>query len=67
MIRADPGDHFDGVGYSKLTAGAAGRIENEYVMWGRKEVFAEAVVDSGTADNVNQILHPRIADRMWPY
>ena len=67
MIRADPGDHFDGVGYSKLTAGAAGRIENEYVMWGRKEVFAESVVDSGTADNVNQILHPRIADRMWPY
>lgn len=67
MIRADPGDHFDGVGYSKHTVSAAGRVENEYVMWGRKEIFAESLADSGTADNVNQILHPRVADRMWPY
>ena len=67
MIRADPGDHFDGVGYSKHSVSAAGRVENEYVMWGRKEIFAESMVDSGTADNVNQILHPRIADRIWPY
>ena len=67
MIRADPGDHFDGVGWSKLSFSQAERIENEYVMWGRKEVLAEAQVDSGTGDNRNQILHQRIADQQWPY
>ncbi len=65
MVRADPGDHFDGVGWAKLTAGGP-KVENEYVMW-RKDIFAEAAVDSGTGDNVNQILTPRIADREWPY
>ena len=36
------------------------------MMW-RKDVYAEAQVDSGTGDNDNQILRPRIADQMWPY
>jgi len=67
MIRADPGDHFDGVGWERLTETAAARIENEYVMWGRKEIFADSREDSGAADNVNQILRPRIADRTYPY
>jgi 3',5'-cyclic-AMP phosphodiesterase len=66
MVRADPGDHFDGVGYSRLTMNAANKIENEYVMW-RKDVFGETPYDSGCADNVNQIVHPRIADQEWPY
>jgi hypothetical protein len=75
-VRADPGDHFDGVGWSRLTFGAAGqakarpeggaRLENEYVMW-RKDILAEAPADSGCADNVNQVLHPRVADQAWPY
>ncbi|HSF07535.1 MAG TPA: metallophosphoesterase [Methylomirabilota bacterium] len=65
MVRADPGDHFDGVGWARLTAGGP-RVENEYVMW-RKDIFAEAAVDSGTGDNVNQILQPRVADREWPF
>jgi 3',5'-cyclic AMP phosphodiesterase CpdA len=65
-VRADPGDHFDGVGWSRLGVAAGGRVENEYVMW-RKDVFAEAPEDSGCADNRNQILQPRIADREWPY
>jgi 3',5'-cyclic-AMP phosphodiesterase len=64
MVRADPGDHFDGVGWARLTAGA--KVENEYVMW-RKDIFADAAHDSGTGDNVNQILTPRIADREWPF
>ncbi|HET9463369.1 MAG TPA: metallophosphoesterase [Thiobacillus sp.] len=63
MIRADPGDHFDGVGWSALSMSGAGRVENEYRMW-RKEVFATAPVDSGTGDNSNQVLSPRIADRI---
>jgi hypothetical protein len=68
MVRADPGDHFDGVGWAQLTESDAGRIENEYVMWRKKEdIFAEAPWDSGCADNVNQRLSPRIADREWPY
>ncbi|MGO4302367.1 metallophosphoesterase family protein [Cupriavidus sp. RAF12] len=63
MIRADPGDHFDGVGWSTLTMTAPGRVDNEYKMW-RKTVFADHPADSGTEDNRNQVLSPRIADRM---
>jgi len=65
-VRADPGDPFDGVGYSRHTVSAAGKLENEYVMW-RKDILADAQVDSGCADNINQIVHPRIADQEWPY
>jgi hypothetical protein len=64
MVRADPGDHFDGVGWARLTAGS--QVENEYVMW-RKDIFADAVADSGTGDNFNQVLQPRIVDREWPF
>jgi len=63
MVRADPGDHFDGVGWSALALTAQARVDNEYRMW-RKDVFATAAVDSGTGDNGNQILSPRIADRI---
>ena len=66
MIRVDPGDHFDGVGWNKLTFASSARVENKYMMW-RKEVLASKQVDSGSGDNGNQILHPRIADRQWPY
>jgi len=63
MIRADAGDHFDGVGWSQLTVQTSGRVDNEYKMW-RKAVFADAPDDSGTGDNRNQVLSPRIADRL---
>jgi 3',5'-cyclic-AMP phosphodiesterase len=66
MIRANPGDYFDGVGWAKLNVTAAPKVDYEYMMW-RKDVYAEAQVDSGTGDNDNQILRPRIADQMWPY
>ena len=61
MVRADPGDPFDGVGWSALRAGPGARVENQYMMW-RKDIFASAPVDSGCGDNHNQILHPRLAD-----
>src|SRR3546814_4028922 len=63
MIRADPGDHFDGVGWDSLGFTDQASVENQYMMWGRAEVFAERAVDSGIGDNGNQILHSRIADR----
>jgi predicted MPP superfamily phosphohydrolase len=68
MLRVDPGDHFDGVGWSDLTWGEA-RVENRYVIWPRKpeNILANARHDSGTGDNATQIVHSRIADRMWPY
>lgn len=68
MLRVDPGDHFDGVGWSDLTWGEA-RVENRYVIWPRKpeNIVANARHDSGTGDNATQIVHSRIADRMWPY
>jgi Icc protein len=65
MLRGDPGDHFDAVGWSRLAV--AETVENEYVLWGRKDTFAEAPWDSGTGDNINQTLSPRMADRTWPY
>jgi len=65
-VRVDPGDHFDGVGWGRLTLTAANRVENEYMMW-RKDIFADTAVDSGCGDNGNQIVHPRIADQEWPY
>ena len=69
MVRVDPGDHFDGVGWDEITFTADARVENRYVMWPRKpeEVLATASDDSGTGDNRNQKLRRRIADRMWPY
>lgn len=65
MVRVDPGDPFDGVGWGHATF-SNNRVDNQYKMW-RKEVFAKADVDSGTGDNRNQMLTPRIADRDWPY
>lgn len=62
MLRADPGDHFDGVGWGKLTMTAARRVDYQYMMW-RKDVFGQTQVDSGTGDNINQRLSPRYADR----
>jgi Icc protein len=63
MVRVDPGDHFDGVGWSQLTFDSGKQeIENEYVMW-RKDILATARVDSGAGDNLTQVLAPRIADR----
>jgi len=66
MVRADPGDLFDGLGWGRITMTAESKIDNEYMMW-REDVFADAAVDSGTGDNMNQILSPRLADRIWPY
>jgi calcineurin-like phosphoesterase family protein len=65
MIRVDPGDPYDGVGWSPLSVAANDKIDTEYVMWGRKEVFAQSTEDSFA--NIPEILKPRVADNMWPY
>ncbi|MDD9817099.1 MAG: metallophosphoesterase [Gammaproteobacteria bacterium] len=68
MLRVDPGDHFDGVGWSLIGMDTNGKAANTYKMWRKAEhIFAEATADSGTGDNDNQILSRRIADKMWPY
>lgn len=68
MLRVDPGDHFDGVGWSLIGSDTNGKVENTYKMWRKPEhIIAEAAADSGTGDNGNQILSRRIADKMWPY
>jgi len=67
-LRADPGDHFDGVGWSQLTMSAANKMETEYMMWRKKDhIVADTPWDSGCGDNANQPLTPRIADREWTY
>jgi Icc protein len=65
MIRVDPGDIYDGVGWSKIDVSADDKVDTEYVMWGRKEVFAQSTEDSHA--NIPEILRPRIADNMYPY
>jgi 3',5'-cyclic-AMP phosphodiesterase len=67
QIRTDPGDHFDGVGWSTLDFTDKDRVENEYHIWGREQPLATAEADSGTADNINQRLSSRMADNQWPY
>ena len=66
QVRVDPGDPFDGVGWSRLAIGAKDVVDNEYVMW-RKDLIGEAPWDSGCGDNTNQILSPRLADQLWPH
>jgi 3',5'-cyclic-AMP phosphodiesterase len=63
MVRANPGDHFDGVGWSRVTFDSdKRRVENEYMMW-RKDVLATSAVDAGTGDNPTQVLSRRPAGR----
>jgi calcineurin-like phosphoesterase family protein len=65
MIRVDPGDPYDGVGWSKLNVSDRGKVDAEYIMWGRKEVFIQSPEDSSMYSQ--EILQPRIADKLWPY
>ena len=64
MIRVDPGDHFDGVGWEKIDVSAQDKVDVEYVMW-RKQVLAQTPDDS--AKSISEVLRPRMADNMWPY
>jgi 3',5'-cyclic-AMP phosphodiesterase len=66
MIRADPGDFYDGVGWSQLSMNND-RIENEYIMWGRKQVFATDISGPDSSLSQPEILRGRIADRLYPY
>ena len=65
MIRVDPGDLFDGVGWGKLDVSAQDKVETEYVMWGRKQVFVQSPEDY--SKSIPEVLRPRIADTLWPY
>jgi len=66
MIRVDPGDIYDGVGWGKVDVTAKDEVDVEYVMWGRKEVFARSPEDASKA-SIPEVLRPRIADTIWPY
>jgi 3',5'-cyclic-AMP phosphodiesterase len=65
MIRVDPGDIFDGVGWGKVDVTAQDKVGVEYIMWGRKEILAKSPEDH--TDNIPSVIRPRIADNMWPY
>jgi 3',5'-cyclic-AMP phosphodiesterase len=65
MIRADPGDPYDGVGWEQVSVGKDDRVDTEYVMWGRKEVYAQSPADSSLTHP--QVLRPRVADQIGPY
>ena len=64
MIRVDPGDIYDGVGWGSLTMNND-RVDTEYVMWGRKEVFVQSAADSSLSHH--EILRARIGDNIGPY
>jgi 3',5'-cyclic AMP phosphodiesterase CpdA len=63
MIRVDPGDPFDGVGWSKISSDAGNRFDPQYMMWGRKEVFAQSAADASQSHP--EVLRARIADNGW--
>jgi 3',5'-cyclic-AMP phosphodiesterase len=65
MIRVDPGDHFDGVGWEKIDVSAQDKVDVEYVMWGRKQVFTQSPDDY--SKSIPEVVRPRVADNMWPY
>jgi Icc protein len=66
MIRVDPGDPFDGVGWSPLTFDpGSNKLNAEYTMWGRKENFVQSAADSSLSHH--EILRARIADDIYPY
>jgi Icc protein len=65
MIRVDPGDIYDGVGWGKVDVTDKDKVDVEYVMWGRKEVFAQSPEDA--SKSIPEVLRPRIADSIWPY
>jgi 3',5'-cyclic-AMP phosphodiesterase len=67
QIRTDPGDPYDGVGWSLLTLNDKNRVDTKYYIWGREVISSPAEADDGADDNVNQRLSPRIADNQWPY
>ena len=64
MIRVDPGDMYDGVGWTTLAMNKD-RIDTEYIMWGRKEVFVQSPSDSSLSNA--EVLRPRMADQLGPY
>ena len=65
MIRVDPGDIYDGVGWGRIHSRADMRFDPQYMMWGRKEVFAQSAADSSASHP--EVLRPRIADNGWFY
>ena len=68
MIRVDPGDHFDGVGWETIAVNPDNQVATEdveYIMWGRKEVFIQSEADYDKS--IPEILRARIADNMYPY
>lgn len=65
MTRADPGDHFDGVGWD-LMRFQDNRVEHEYMLWRQKDhIFANRPEDNAVTKNPTIRLQPRVADQMW--
>ena len=65
MIRVDPGDIYDGVGWARIGNQANTTFDPQYMMWGRKEVFAQSPAD--TSASHPEVLRPRVADNGWFY
>ncbi len=65
MTRADPGDHFDAVGWD-LMSFRDNRAEHDYMMWRRQDhIFANQPADSTVVKNPTIRLQSRAADRIW--
>jgi hypothetical protein len=59
MVRVNPGDPFDGVGWGQLTFNAdTQKVDHQWMMW-RKEVLATIKENSGTGDNPTTFLSAR--------
>ena len=63
-VRADPGDHFDGVGWAQLTAERGGQDRERVRDVAQGQSSPTPPWTPGTATTCNQVLSPRMADRL---
>ena len=61
--RTDPGDPYDGVGWSIINASDSLAFDPQYVSWGRKEVYANNPADASSYHP--EVIRPRVADGGW--
>ena len=59
MVRVNPGDPFDGVGWGQITFDSqTQKVDHQWMMW-RKEVLATIRENSGAGDNPTTFLGTR--------
>ena len=48
-----------------MSVNADDKVDVEYIMWGRKEVFVQSPEDHDKS--IEEVIRPRIADNQYPW